>query len=53
MYYLDTSVLLAFTLARELEPERYQAASKLFALKGFPCPAFGAKLRPGIRETLL
>jgi len=32
MYYLDTSVLLAFTLTRTLEPERHRAASRLFDL---------------------
>lgn len=32
MIYLDTSVLLAFTLIKGLEPTRFQAASKLFDL---------------------
>jgi len=30
--YLDTSVLLAFTLARKMEPARFEAVSKLFQL---------------------
>jgi len=30
--YLDTSVLLAYTLARTMEPTRYQATARLFAL---------------------
>lgn len=32
MVYLDTSVLLAFTLTKGMEPARFQAASKLFEL---------------------
>ncbi len=32
MIYLDTSVLLAFTLARKLEPARFEVVSKLFQL---------------------
>jgi len=32
VYYLDTSVLLAFTLTRNLEPERYRVVSRLFDL---------------------
>jgi len=32
LYYLDTSVLLAFTLMRQREPQRYQAVADLFAL---------------------
>ena len=32
MIYLDTSVLLVFTLARKLEPTRFEAVSKLFQL---------------------
>jgi len=32
MYYLDTSVLLAFTLMKNREHERHQAASALFGL---------------------
>lgn len=32
MFYLDTSVLLAFTLTRRMEPARFQAASRLFEL---------------------
>lgn len=32
MIYLDTSVLLAFTLTRTLEPNRYQASARLFDL---------------------
>ena len=32
MIYLDTSVLLAFTLAARMEPERHQATSRLFEL---------------------
>ncbi|WP_448592002.1 type II toxin-antitoxin system VapC family toxin [Thermoflexus hugenholtzii] len=32
MIYLDTSVLLVFTLARKLEPARFEAVSKLFQL---------------------
>lgn len=32
MYYLDTSVLLAYTLMRQQEPQRYQAAATLFEL---------------------
>ncbi|WP_322798536.1 type II toxin-antitoxin system VapC family toxin [Thermoflexus sp.] len=30
MIYLDTSVLLVFTLARDVEPERFKAVSRLF-----------------------
>lgn len=29
MYYLDTSVLLAYTLAQSAEPERYEASRRL------------------------
>jgi len=32
MVYLDTSVLLAFTLIKRMEPARFQAASRLFEL---------------------
>lgn len=32
MFYLDTSVLLAFTLTRKMEPDRFQTASRLFEL---------------------
>ena len=32
MVYLDTSVLLAFTLTKRMEPARFRAASKLFEL---------------------
>jgi predicted nucleic acid-binding protein len=32
MIYLDTSVLLAFTLTKDVEPERFAVVSKLFAL---------------------
>lgn len=32
MFYLDTSVLLAFTLTKKMEPNRFQAASRLFEL---------------------
>jgi predicted nucleic acid-binding protein len=32
MVYLDTSVLLAFTLTKRMEPSRFQAASRLFEL---------------------
>lgn len=32
MIYLDTSVLLAFTLTKTLEPERFDAAARLFDL---------------------
>lgn len=32
MTYLDTSVLLAFTLAKRVEPVRFHAASRLFEL---------------------
>lgn len=32
MIYLDTSVLLAFTLTKRMEPARFQAVSRLFEL---------------------
>jgi predicted nucleic acid-binding protein len=32
MYYLDTSVLLAFTLLKSLEPDRFAATSKVFQM---------------------
>ncbi len=32
MIYLDTSVLLAFTLAKTIEPQRFAATAKLFDL---------------------
>jgi predicted nucleic acid-binding protein len=32
MVYLDTSILLAFTLTKRMEPARFQAASRLFEL---------------------
>jgi predicted nucleic acid-binding protein len=32
MVYVDTSVLLAFTLTKGMEPARFQAASRLFNL---------------------
>jgi predicted nucleic acid-binding protein len=32
MIYLDTSVLLAFTLAKTIEPERYTSVARLFDL---------------------
>lgn len=32
MIYLDTSVLLAFTLAKKIEPERFGVVSRLFEL---------------------
>ncbi len=32
MYYIDTSVLLAYTLTRKMEPTRYTATATLFRL---------------------
>ena len=50
MIYLDTSVLLAFTLTRTMELERYAATARLFDListgdvrrrrRSTPCTSF-------------
>jgi len=41
LYYLDTSVLLAYTLAQAAEPERYEASRRLIErLRADPRPTF-------------
>jgi predicted nucleic acid-binding protein len=32
MYYIDTSVLMPYTLTRKTEPERYQKVEQLFEI---------------------